>query len=148
MKLTFHLGSVKTRTALSAKLLVDVRSIDLVVLTENECSTNDCPLLTIENNRNKCPLCLQGWFPLEDRQRGRRGYGLFGLQFMKQYQSKSTLACCCYLPLCENIGYSHEGNFGLPSDPDQCRTTLRVLVVPSAKRNTMVTNHRDFRIAP
>ena len=79
-----------------------------------------------------------------------RGHGLFGPQFMRQYNGSTSppSACCCSLPVCEEIGYSHDGMMCLPTDVSECEEALKVLNVPADRRAVILSGSRKFRVAP
>ena len=79
-----------------------------------------------------------------------RGHGLFGPQFMRQYNGSTSppSACCCSLPICEEIGYSHDGMMCLPTDASDCEEALKVLNVPADRRAIILSDSRNFRVAP
>jgi hypothetical protein len=61
----------------------------------------------------------------------------------------SKKACCCDTPLCEQIGYSHEGMFRIPTDPSRRGKVLSALGIKSADlRNKIHSNPRSYMIAP
>ena len=152
------LACVSTRSNLAAELGVPVPALNLVSLgTPPLCKTNRCPLHIFLGNHSNCLICSQAWFPQELNKKGlpathRRGYGLYGRQFLPQRDIKSNPAsccCCCTSPLCENIGYSHTRFFCFPTDPRKCAEAVCVLGIKfTEEQKKIVTNPRKYRITP
>ena len=145
-----------TLSDLAAHLDVDVKALRLVTLHSTAiCRRAGCILPAAENNRGKCILCSQRWFPLPtSAANGRRGHGLYGPKYMRNYLScKSPPAsCCCDTPLCEKIGYSHEGMFSLPSKT-KCDNVLLSFVNAlgindRTIRDKILEQPRSYRVAP
>ena len=61
---------------------------------------------------------------------------------------KTVPSCCCSSPLCENLGYSHDGMFRLPVKPEQVAEATRVLGLSPAERQKIAKYPRLFKIAP
>ncbi len=138
------LAEIKTRTELANALAVDVKALGLVKLLCTTCTTAGCNYPAVENNHKRCILCQQSWFPRQYNKKGKllkncRGHGLYGPQFMRTWEDISPTSCCCEMPLCEKIGYSHHGMFALPTDPDQRKEAIRVLGIktPEIVNNLM-----------
>ena len=147
---------VASRFELAQQLDVPVKAISLVTLLQSECNSKDCPLSAVLNNYGKCILCAQRWFPSQLDRDGQpttkcRGHGLYGPQFMTKITGKksSPVSCCCGLPICESIGYSHEGMFHLPTRPDEFMDAVRVLGIKSAEvRREMAEKPKNHKVAP
>ena len=141
--LTINLGEVRTRAELAAALCVRAGALSAVTLVESnaakaECRRSGCPLSAVVSNNGWCVLCSQSWFPRKlDRfgqpAKNRRGYGLFGTQFLRTLRGKGSAVCCCSSELCMKLGYSHHGMFRFPSDPKQRAEAARVLGIPAAE---------------
>ena len=59
------------------------------------------------------------------------------------------MASCCYFsPLCEKLGYSHDGMFRFPNKPEQVEEAARVLSLSPAERQKFLNNPCDDKIAP
>ncbi|KAL7549609.1 hypothetical protein ACHAWF_013483 [Thalassiosira exigua] len=150
MPKSIRLSTVASRSDLAAQLEVPIAAIDLVSLVETPCKSKSCPLPAVARNHGRCLLCSQTWFPRQGN-RNRRGYGLFGPQFLWSHggRSNSPPSCCCDSALCEKIGYSHAGMFRFPSDPHHCAEAVRVVGIASPeKRKEMAANPRKYYIAP
>jgi len=64
--LIIRLADIRSRKDLADKLNVDIKSLDLVVLTKTTCCKHDgCNLPAAQNNHNQCILCNQQWYPRE-----------------------------------------------------------------------------------
>lgn len=139
-------SEIKTRTELADKLVVDVKALDLVKLLTTTCTTAGCKYPGVENNHGRCVLCQQSWFPRLYNKKGEplkycRGYGLYGPQFMRKWQNKNPTTCCCETPLCEEIGYSHDAMFALPTEYKMRKEAIRVLGIKSAEKiDKLMTN--------
>ena len=146
------LDEVKTRRELASALGVPVPAIDAVSLSTEACRNLGCSLFAAEGNNGRCILCSQTWFPREHDKKGnparnRRGYGLFGPQFLPTFGTERK-GCACASPLCEKLGYSHSGMFRFPNDPTKCAEAVRVLGIPSSQRQRIIDAPRSFRISP
>jgi len=77
------------------------------------------------------------------------GHGFYGLQFMYLYGSNSPPpSCCCNHAKCEEIGYSHEGNFQLPNDFDHLKMAFDMLISEDPKHIARVfENPASYRVA-
>ena len=99
-------------------------------------------------------MCSQTWFPRlfnakGERKKNCRGHGLYGPQFMRQYDGKTVTSCCCDTPKCEEIGYSHEGMMTFPTEPTKCMVAIRLLGIKSSDKKKKITDKpEDCRIAP
>ena len=150
------LGILASRLQLSQQLDVPPKSIDLVILMESQCNSMDCILPAALNNYGKCILCAQRWFPCQFDRDGQptskcRGHGLYGPQFMSKILGKKSTptSCCCGLPLCESIGYSHEGMFHLPIREEEFLDAARVLGIKSVQvRREMAKKPKNHQVAP
>ena len=147
-----RLSELHTRADLAAAICVPVPALDSVSLASTACKRTGCLLSSVQNNNGWCLLCSQTWFPREldkDGQPGkfRRGYGLYGNQFLRNFRGK-VHPCCCSSPLCEKLGYSHHGMFRFPSNPADVTEAARVLGIPASKRLRIIDNLRKFRLAP
>eukprot|EP00956_Cyclotella_meneghiniana_P037816 scaffold145202_cov37-Cyclotella_meneghiniana.AAC.1 len=153
---TVSLDSITQLSDLATYLGVDVKALRLVSLHRTViCKRDGCILPAAEHNRSKCILCSQRWFPLStSAANGRRGYGLYGPKFMRSYQNcKSPPAsCCCDTPLCEKIGYSHEGMITLPSktkcDKDLISFINALGIQDRTLRDKIIEQPRSYRVAP
>ena len=73
---------------------------------------------------------------------------------MRVYEGRAqSCVCCCDNPLCEKIGYSHEGMFHLPpSNPKKNQTrlnmTLHCLGMSEEWKIRILYNPRSYKIAP
>ena len=146
------LASIRTTTELAQALNVPAPALLLVSLAPSSCLRSKCSLSAALNNRGYCILCSQRWFPRELDPHGlptrhRRGYGLYGPQFQRQFAQHPT-SCACSNALCESIGYSHHGMFCFPTDPKHAAQAARVLGVPPATRGKIAANPCHFKIAP
>uniref|UniRef100_A0A6U6KZ63 Uncharacterized protein n=1 Tax=Odontella aurita TaxID=265563 RepID=A0A6U6KZ63_9STRA len=155
MRIEADLRNVQTRSELAALLHVDVKAIGLVSLSSTQlCTTKGCQLPAVDNNRKRCILCSQTWFPRKFKSNGKisancRGYGLHGPQFMRVFNGcSSSPTCCCNISLCEEIGHSHEGMFRMPSDATNCKEALVQLNIPSDRRAKILDNPRAYWVAP
>lgn len=149
------LATISSREELAKELNVDIKSLDLVELTDTPCRSEGCNLSAAKNNYNQCILCCQQWFPRKLNKGGevknnRRGYGLYGPQFMQRYNGTTQRkACACDMEECQKIGYSHYGMMTFPTDQADCKEAIRVLGIrcPVTKAN-ILANPRSYRIAP
>lgn len=152
--LSFRLKDVRSRTELAAQLGVDRKTLGLVSLMAGTCKADGCGLPAALNDFNKCVMCRQGWFPVEptgERLRNIRGHGLYGPQFLRNCSSSKSApqSCCCESPLCEKIGYSHEGMFCLPTTRAECKEAIRVLGIKSPEqREKIAKSPRNHKVAP
>jgi hypothetical protein len=112
------LSDVGTLTQLASTLKVDIKALHLVRISPSLCRSLSCNLPSCEGNHGYCILCSQTWFPTSESR--TRGHGLHGPEYMREYNGVvQRKACCCDIPLCEKIGYSHSGMFRLPADSTQ-----------------------------
>ena len=148
------LSDITQLSDLAAHLGVDVRALQLVSLHPTSiCKGKTCILQAAESNRGYCILCAQQWFPRDtSAELNRRGHGLYGPKFMRIYNKCQSppKACCCDTPLCEKIGYSHEGMFCLPSKSEKnVRDFVMALGIQDKNlRSKMISDPRSHRIAP
>ena len=104
------LSELRTWADLAVAICVPVPELDTVSLAPVSCRQPGCPLSLAQGNHGRCILCQQSWFLREFDKNGqvvkyRRGYGLYGPQFLCKLGGK-TSSCCCTTPLCEKLGYS------------------------------------------
>ena len=148
------LSDITRLSDLAARLGVDVRALQLVKLHPTAiCKGKECILPAAESNRGFCVLCSQQWFPRNtSAELNRRGHGLYGPKFMCIYNNCTSppKACCCDTPLCEKIGYSHEGMFRLPSKPEKdVKDFVAALGIQDKDlRDKIIQDPRNHRIAP
>jgi hypothetical protein len=148
-------SDIRSRKQLADKLNVDIKSLDLVTLTDTTCKSDGCNLPTAKNNYDHCILCSQRWYPRKFSENGsinkyRRGYGLYGPQFMRQYNgTEQKKVCACDMEECQKIGYSHSGMLCFPTDATDVEVAIRALGIqcPTTKAN-IVRDPRSHRIAP
>jgi hypothetical protein len=141
--LQFDISTVTTRTELAQLLNVDLKALDLVVLSSTSCASPNCCLPAVVNNRDRCVLCSQTWFP-----KNGRGSGLYGVQFMPVYNGKRMKnSCCCNMELCGRIGYDHQGMMSLPKGRENCIAALNALAVNPAKHQEIVDSRKNYRVA-
>ena len=150
---TISFDGVRTCSDLAAELGVPVATLNMVSLGTASCKRNSCPFPLVLGNRGFCLVCSQSWFPREFNTKGlpatnRRGYGLYGPQFLPKREGNNPPSCCCASPLCEKLGYSHSGMFRFPTDPIKCAEAARVLGIQSEDRKRVLENPRNFKIAP
>lgn len=91
-------GISSRRKELAEELNVDIKSLDLVTLTDTPCKTEECNLPAAKNNYDQCILCCQRWYPRKLTTKGlvnkyRRGYGLYAAQFMREYNGTEQKKC-------------------------------------------------------
>ena len=155
--LNLNLKDITTLTDLSKNLNVDVNALRLVkLLPDVPCKRSGCILPAVENNNKHCILCSQTWYPKLLNNKGEktkncRGYGLYGLQYTRNYggTKNSPAVCCCTTPLCEKIGYSHEGMFYLPTKKDDLHQAMIALGIrDSGIRKKIEDNPLHFKVAP
>ena len=154
-RFNFRLSDVSTRSDLASKIGVDVKALELVKLSQSTCTTVGCNLHALLKNNGRCLLCQQSWYPRQfnskgDRLKNCRGHGLYGPQFMYDYEGRpNPSACCCDTPLCEKIGYSHEGMISFPTDPKLIKGTIRVLgLQDEEKKKKIINTPKSYHIAP
>ena len=150
--ISLDLGACRSRAQLAAALGVPAAALDVVTLVPAPCKRAGCPLSAVFSNRGWCILCSQSWFPRElddsgQPKRNRRGYGLYGPQFLRGPGVGHSSSCCCSSPLCEKIGYARGGMFRFPSQRDHCLVAARVLGVSPAVRQQIVDDPRNYQIA-
>ena len=153
--LSICLRDIRNRRELGNKLGVDNKALDLVTLNSTPCRNDGCNLSAASNNHNQCVLCTQRWYPQEFNSDGsknkyRRGYGLYGRQYMRIYNCSSPpKTCSCESELCQKIGYSHDGMFCFPTDEQQCEKAIRALGIqcPDTKAK-ILGDPRHHYIAP
>ena len=148
-----NLSDIATRSELAETLDVPLPALDVVALATRQCRHAGCALFATEHNFGYCVLHSQSWFPRELEIFGRpsanrRGYGLYGPQFLRNHTGKMVASCCCSSPLCEKLGYSHDGMFRFPKKPEQVAEAARVLGLSPADRQKIVNSPRRYRIAP
>ena len=96
MPVRLRLQEVATRSDLADALCVPVAAIGVLsLLGLTSCKTAGCPLPAVLGSQSRCLLCSQTRFPRElDRsgnpKRNRRGYGLFGPQFLRIHGSRTS----------------------------------------------------------
>ena len=152
--LTLDFSSVWSHSEIAAALGVPVLAVSAIALSPTLCRTIECRQLLAVNNHGFCILSSQSWFPRELDKKGRpatnrRGYGLYGLQFLRKTDgSTNPKSCSCSSPLCEKLGYSHRGMFTFPSDPILCAEAMRVLGIPASQRKKIIESPRKHWIAP
>ncbi len=138
-------SEIETRTEIANALNVDVKALDLVKLLSTTCKTESCNY-PAEYLAGWDILCQQSWFTRQFNKNGKplkncRGHGLYGPQFMSKWLNKSSpTTCCCEMPLCEEIGYSHHGMFALPTDPKMRREAIRVLGIKTPEKINNLLN--------
>lgn len=148
------LSDITQLSDLASHLGVDVRALQLVSLHPTTiCKGKTCLLPAAESNRGYCILCAQQWFPRDtSAELNRRGHGLFGPKFLRMYNNCQSppKACCCDTPLCEKIGYSHEGMLRLPSKSEKdVRDFVTALgIQDKTLRSKMISDPRSHLIAP
>ncbi|KAL3777636.1 hypothetical protein ACHAWO_012525 [Cyclotella atomus] len=146
------LSDVSTLTQLASTLQVDVKALHLVRISSDFCRSPSCNLPSCEGNNRYCILCSQTWFPVPSKSisRNSRGHGLYGPEYMRLYNGVlQKKACCCDMPLCEKIGYSHSGMFRLPADNTHRTQAINALGIQTlALRDDLHSNHRSHRLAP
>ena len=128
----FGLDGIGTRSDLATALCVAVPALDSVSLVSLVCQRSECSLAAAKHNNGYCVLHLQSWFPSELNKFGqpsvkRRGYGLYGPQFLLGYRNSNPTTCACSSPLCEKLGYSHHGMFRFPKDSTDSVKAARIL---------------------
>ena len=149
-----RLSDVRTRTELAAQFAVDVRAINVVSLSNSPCRNPSCILPAAQNNNKRCICCQQTWFPRIAKAGGTKsdnahGYGLFGPQFMREYDGKlSKKACCCQSDYCQKIGYSHMGMMSLLKDRNLCMEATAALGIDVKRRQQISASPQNFRVAP
>ena len=148
--LIIRLADIRSRKDLADKLNVDIKSLDLVVLTKTTCKSDGCNLPAALNNHNQCILCNQQWYPRGFNSDGSknkycRGYGLYGPQFMREYNGTAApKPCCCDTEECLKAGYSHSGMMRFPPDENDRKETIRVLGINcSEKKSSILANSRS-----
>lgn len=153
--LSLCLADISTRSELVDKLGVDNKALDLVTLNSTPCKNDGCNLSAAANNNNQCVLCTQRWYPQQFNSDGtknkyRRGYGLYGRQFMRIYNCSSPpKSCSCDAELCQEIGYSHDGMFCFPSDERKCKQAIRALGIQCPdRREAILGDPRHHYVAP
>ena len=154
--LIIRLADISSRKDLADKLNVDLKSLDLVVLTKITCKSDGCNLPAALNNHNQCILCNQQWYPREFNSDGSknkycRGYGLYGPQFMREYNGTAApKPCCCDTEECLKVGYSHCGMMRFPPDKNHRKEAIRVLGIncPEKKSSILANSRSHHRIAP
>ncbi len=150
---TISFDCVRTCSDLAAELGVPVATLNMVSLGTASCKRSSCPFPLVLGNRGFCLVCSQSWFPREFNTKGlpetnRRGYGLYGLQFLPKREGNDPPSCCCASPLCEKLGYSHLGMFRFPTNPIKCAEAAHVLGIQLEDRKKVLENPRNFKIAP
>jgi len=142
--LIIRLADIRSRKDLADKLNVDIKSLDLVVLTKTTCKHDGCNLPAAQNNHNQCILCNQQWYPRELNSDGTknkycRGYGLYGPQFMREYNGVAApKSCCCDTEECLKVGYSHCGMMRFPPDDDHRKEAVRVLGISCPEKKASI----------
>ena len=147
------LYSITSRSDLARELSVPLAVLEVVTLSTQQCKHTSCALYAAEHNFGHCVLHRRSWFPRELDRLGqpstnRRGYGLYGPQFLRNYTGKMVASCCCSSSLCENLGYSHDGMCCFPKRPEQVAEAARVLGLSMAERQNIINNPRAHKIAP
>ena len=149
-----RLADVHTRQDLATALNVDIKAISLVSLTDATCLSEGCTLCAAKNNSGRCVLCYQRWFPKEFNDNGslnlkRRGYGLIGPKFLRNYKGTSVKrVCACEKEYCVNIGFSHIGMMSFPNGA-KAKEAVRLLGITDPIRIAKITtNPRSYSIAP
>ena len=148
-----ELYRITRRSELAEALDVPISALDVVTLSCQCCKTAGCSLFAAQYNFGRCILHSQTWFPREFDRFGqpaanRRGYGLYGPQFLRNYTGKVASSCCCSSALCEKLGYNHSGMFRFPTKPDQVATAARVLGLSAVDKQRAIDAPRSFHIAP
>ena len=103
------------------------------------CQRSGCSLSAAKYNNGYCVLHLQSWFPSELNKLGqpsvkRRGYGLYGPQFLLGYCTSNPRMCACSSPLCKKLGYSHHGMFHFSKDATDSVEAARILGMLARQR--------------
>ena len=134
---------------------MDVKALDLLKLLPSKiCNTEGCNLPAVIKNNGWCVLCSQTWYPRKFNSKGERlkncrGHGLHHPKFLLGYKGMSKpVTCCCDTPLCEEIGYSHEGMISFPTDPKLIKGTIRVLgLQDEEKKKKIIDKPENYNIA-
>ena len=143
--LNFELRKVTTSTKLANLLNVNMRVLDVMSLSDTTCRNMGCYLPLSVNNSNRCVICSQIWYPRNKR----RGYDLYGSQFMLRYCGKQARkACCCTSDLCQKNGYSRMGMICLPTNHDKCIEAIVALSIDPKYRQQIADNPEKHRVAP
>ena len=148
-----NLYSITRRSDLANELSIPLAALDTVMLSTRQCRRAGCALYAAQHNFGYCVLHSQSWFPKEVNRFGqpsanRRGYDMYGPQFLRNFTGKTVSSCCCSSPLCKRLGNSHDVMFCFPTKPEQVAEAARVLGLLPAERQWIVNSPRDFKIAP
>ena len=122
---------------LSEILNVPPKAIRLAKGSTKLCKTAGCRHLALENNRKRCAVCAQSWYPKSTK---KFGHLLLGPEFLHQ-KGRQNCKCCCPSLKCFGIGYCNGGNISFPKEAKYRKDYLKAL---GCKKNEIPTDGRNY----